>query len=170
MATEHILIPRQKYEQLTMAANSNNAITDLDTSKEREEEEQRTSEKFEKKDDKDIRHYDEDSNDDYPSATDSDDSRNSELYKEFNVDSDITDKTDSSKPNSLDKKKKKKKKKKMNDRGSSTEFSKKRTRDDIIPRPPGIMKKDIDIGIAKRRSNMSKPKHKKNNIKRWIKW
>ena len=156
MATEHILVPRQKYEQLTMAANSNNVLRDQDTPKEEQEE---SHENVDNRDNKHIESDDDNSSDDYPSPADSDDSGASELN--------ITEEGDKSKLKTVDKKKKK-----IKDRDSSTNVHKKRTRDDIIPRPPGIMKKDIDIGLGKKHSNISKAKYKKNNnnIKRWIKW
>ena len=160
MATEHILVPRQKYEQLTMSANSNNVLRDQHTSKQQAPEHDDT----EKKHQDNLQHnYDPgNDDDDYASATDSDDSDNSYLYNDGNTETNITENTEQG--NNGDKKEK--------ESYASAAFQKKRTREDVLPRPPGIMKKDIDIAIAKRYKNLNKtkPKHKNINVKRWIKW
>lgn len=169
MATEHVLVPRQKYEQLTSTANS---ITDKDTSKIGQHQ------NIEKDDNNGIIQDDDDVTiDDYPSATDSDDS---DAYNISNAGSDVSGTPDAPQQHSHDKKKKKNKKKEEELKKNKTVYAstsfhkkkkKKRTRDDIIPRPPGIMKKDIDFAISKTlNNNITKSKPKKNNVKRWIRW
>ena len=166
MATEHVLVPRQKYEQLTASANSyndggNNIINNNNKDSD--------IESTERKDNVNRPVKYEQHDGDYLTDTDVDDGYNDSYNSDINSDAELgylgntQQDGDNSKKQENTKKKKKTKK--------NPDSYNKRTREDIVPRPPGILKKDVDIVLAKRRRhNVNNSKQKKINIKKWIKW